>query len=269
MTYEATASFERELMENVSFTAEYTFRDQRNNFDTLGWNVARPYSAYNIPVVVNVPGPTGTGVTGQPITLYTYSPAYFGAAFTQDERENNPDGSDWYHGMEVGVTRRATSRGAFIVAYTLVKNHRYITNTFDTPNTLFFPIDETWVHGFTASGNYLLPYNIQLSAFLQNKTGVLGQRTVNFTGIPEIGSLTVPVEPYGSEYTGQINILDLRVGKRFSVGGGRHLQIDVNIYNFLNSSATTSATFLSGSAFGYATGVVPPRVARIGGTLTF
>jgi hypothetical protein len=52
----------------------------------------------------------------------------------QNERLNRPTGSDWYHAVEFGMTKRASSRGSAIVSMTIVKNHRWITNTFDTPN---------------------------------------------------------------------------------------------------------------------------------------
>jgi outer membrane receptor protein involved in Fe transport len=269
MTYEASASFERELVENLGFNAQYVYRSVRGNFDSAGWNVARPYNAWNVAVPRSDPGPSGTATGGTPVTIYTYSPAYAGASFVQAERLNNPNGTDWYHGIEVGLTKRASARGSLILAFTAVRNHRWITNTFDTPNTLAFPIDETWVESMTVSGNYLLPGNLQLAAFLQNKTGVLGQRTVTFTGIPQISSVTIRMEPYGAENAAAINILDLRLGKRFPLGRGRRIQIDLNVYNLLNSSAATAVSYLSGPTFGYATSVVPPRVARLGATYTF
>jgi hypothetical protein len=59
-------------------------------------------------------------------------------------------------------------------------------------------------------------------------------------------------------------VLDLRTSKQFGTGGGSHLEFDFDLFNLLNSSAQTALIYPSGPTFGYATDVVPPRVARIG-----
>jgi hypothetical protein len=64
-------------------------------------------------------------------------------------------------------------------------------------------------------------------------------------------------------------VLDLRVGKLFALKGGRQFQVDLNVYNLLNSGASTAVSYLSGPAFGYATSVLPPRVARLGEKFSF
>ena len=59
--------------------------------------------------------------------------------------------------------------------------------------------------------------------------------------------------------------------KEFPLGAGR-FGIDVDVFNALNSNAptsSTSSTFASGPAFGYATAVVPARIARIGARFRF
>jgi carboxypeptidase family protein len=272
MTTEATGSFERELRENLGLHAVYVFRRQTNNYDSAGWNVARPYSAYDIPVTRQDPGPDGklgTADDGGLITFYDYDPAYKGAAFVQNERINTSTSGDWYHAIEFGMTKRASARGSAIVSMTIVKNHRWITNTFDSPNANVFPLDETWTESATVSANYRLPGDIQVSGFMQNKTGVLGQRTYTFTGISQLNTLSVRMEPYGAEKGLAINILDLRVGKRFSMGRSRSLEVDFNVFNALNSNAPTAINFTSGPTFGYYTSIVPPRVARLGARFNF
>jgi outer membrane receptor protein involved in Fe transport len=110
---------------------------------------------------------------------------------------------------------------------------------------------------------------VQVSGFLQNKTGVLGQRTYTFTGLAQLNTLALRLEPYGAEKGPAISILDLRVGKRFSMGRSRWLEVDVNVFNALNSNAPTAINFASGPSFGYYTSIVPPRVARVGARFTF
>jgi hypothetical protein len=271
MTTEATTSFEQEVAENLGFHAVYVYRRQTGNFDTAGWNVARPTNAYSIPVTRQDPGPDGkVGTTddGGLVTFYDYTPDYVGAAFVKNERINTPQSGNWYHAIEFGATKRASSRAAAIVSVTLVKNHRWVTNTFDSPNANFFPLDETWSEAATISGNVRLPGDILVSGFLQNKTGIVGQRTYTFTGVPQLNTVTLRLEPFGAQKGPAINILDLRVGKRFTFGS-RSMEVNFNIFNALNSNAPTAINFASGPTFGYYTSVVPPRVARLGARFTF
>jgi hypothetical protein len=269
MTGEVTASVERELRDNLGFQALYVYQNQRDNFDLAGWNVLRPSSAWDIPITVLQPSPRGAvGSNSPPMTFYTYEPAYKGAAFVGNERLNNPSNS-WFHTFEVTVTKRASQRWAMIASVWAIKNHRWITNTFDNPNTNLFPLDQTWSYAATLSGSYRLPADVQLSGFLQSKTGVVGQRTYTFTGVPQLSTLTLPLESFGAEKGQALNVLDLRVAKGFSLWGTRRFEVQFDVFNSLNSSAPTAVSFISGPTFAYATSVLPPRVARIGARLSF
>jgi hypothetical protein len=269
MTDETTVSFERELRENLGFQVLYVYQNQRDNFDLSGWNVLRPYTAWDIPITVSEPGSNGAvGPNSPSITFYTYEPAYKGAAFVGQERLNTSNNS-WYHTMEFTVTKRAAQRWAMIASIWAIKNHRWITNTFDNPNANFFPLDETWTYAATVSGSYRLPVDVQVSGFLQSKTGVLGQRTYTFTGVPQLSTLTLPLESFGSEKGKALNVLDLRIAKGFSLGGTRRFEVRFDVFNTLNSSAPTAVSFISGPTFAYATSVLFPRVARLGARLSF
>jgi hypothetical protein len=64
------------------------------------------------------------------------------------------------------------------------------------------------------------------------------------------------------------NILNLRATKDFQLGG-RRFGVDFDVFNALNAATATAATFASGPTFGYVTGVVPARIARLGARFTF
>ena len=116
-----------------------------------------------------------------------------------------------------------------------------------------------------------------MSGFLQSKSGVQGQRTNIFRqadpdGGPAIannGNTTIRLEPYGSQRLSAYNILNFRANKDFRLSGGRRIGIDFDVFNLLNSATPTGADFASGITFGYATGVVPPLITRIGARFTF
>ena len=98
-----------------------------------------------------------------------------------------------------------------------------------------------------------------------------GQRTYIFRqvdpdggpAIAQNGNTTIRLEPYGRRLSPQ-NILNLRASKDLSLGHGRRLDVDVDIFNVLNAATPTSANFQSGPSFGYVTNVIPARIARLG-----
>jgi len=118
---------------------------------------------------------------------------------------------------------------------------------------------------------------VSLSGFLQSRNGVLGQRTYTFRqvdpdGGPPIaqnGNTTLRLEPYGNEKLPAQHILNFRASKDFALGGGRRLEIDLDVFNVFNAATPTGANFQSGPSFGYVTGVIPARIARLGARFRF
>jgi len=277
MAKEVTASFERELMQNTAFRALYVFKNRLDDFTTT--NILRPRSAYNVPLTRRDPGPDGvlnTGDDGGSKTIYDYDPAFRGAAFVGQQRQNSRN-SDNYQSMEFTLTKRTSGRWSLVGSYWMIKNHRWLTLIFDDPNKDHFALDDTWEYAATANGSYQLPGNVIISGYLQGKTGTVGQRTNVFRAVDpdggpplaQLGTVTLPLEPYGQRRGPSINILNLRASKRFSLGGARRLDIDFDVFNLLNSSTPTSITWASGPTFGYASNVLPARVARLGTKFSF
>jgi hypothetical protein len=130
------------------------------------------------------------------------------------------------------------------------------------------------------SGNYRLPWDVNVGAFLQSKIGVQGQRTNLFraadpdggTPLRQLSTVTLRLEPYGAQQGPAITILNMRASKVFSVAGTR-LEFDVEGFNLLNASTPTQVVFASGPTFGWFgttsasaadTGVLTARVMRVG-----
>ena len=277
--WEATASFERELAANTGLRLMYVHKlvsGAVNN--TLTSNVTinrlRPYGAWSVPITRRDPGPDGvlgTADDAGSVTLYDYTAAYRGAAFVNSQIVNATN-ADRYDSIEATLTKRFSSRWTGQVSYFAVKNHRWLSSVFNSPNDQFFPLDETWTWAGNISGSYRLPGDVTLSGFLQSKTGVLGQRTnifrqVDPDGGPSIaqnGNTTIRLEPYGNQALAAQNILNLRASKGLSIGGGRRFEIDLDVFNVLNAATPTGANFQSGPTFGFVTGVIPARIARLG-----
>jgi len=280
-TWETTVSFERELAANAGLRVMYVHKlvsGAINNTlpsnSTVTINTLRPFSAWSVPITRRDPGPDGilnTPDDAGSITLYDYTAAYRGAAFVSTQIVNATN-ADRYDAIEGTLTKRFSSRWTGQVSYFVVKNHRWLASVFNSPNDQFFPIDETWSWAGNVSGSYRLPGDVTVSGFLQSKNGLMGQRTYIFRqvdpdggpAIAQNGNTTIRVEPYGSRTLSAQNILNLRATKGFSIGGDRRFDFDFDVFNVLNAATPTNANFQSGPSFGYITGVIPARIARVG-----
>jgi len=283
-TWESTASFEREMAANLGLRVMYVYKtvsgsivNSTNNLVTI--NTLRPYEAWSVPITRRDPGPDGvlnTGDDAGSVTLFDYTAAYRGAAFVNSQIVNAPN-TDRYHAIEGTMTKRFSSRWNGQVSYFVVKNHRWISSVYTSPNDQFFPLDDTWTWAGNVSASYRLPGDISIAGFLQSKNGVLGQRTYIFRqadpdggpAIAQNGNTTIRLEPYGTRRLDAQNILNLRGSKDFSLGGSRRFEIDFDVFNVLNAATPTGANFQSGPSFGYVTGVIPARIARLGARFRF
>jgi hypothetical protein len=282
MTREATASFEREVASNLGVRALYVYKKVVDGYATT--NLARPASAYNIPLTRRDPGPDGvlnTADDGGSVTIYDYDAAFRGAAFVRNQLENS-DRDDKYQTVEFTVTKRSSGRWSAIASFWAVKYDAWLpdqTNPTikgtlipDDPNAAQNGRDETWKWAGNFSGSYLMPWGIQFGAFVQSKIGVQGQRTNIFRAadpdggraLAQLATVGLRMEPFGAQRGAAINVVNLRASKSFLFGGGHRIEFDADLFNLLNSSAPITLNFQSGPTFGYATSVVPPRIARLG-----
>jgi hypothetical protein len=272
MTTETTAGVERELAQNLGVRVLYVFKTITDQYATT--NVARPRTAYNIPLTRRDPGPDGTLNTaddGDRVTIYDYDPALRGNLFVRNELHNSPR-DDHYQTIEFSLTKRASGRWSAIASFWAIKNHAWLTRLPDDPNNDLFALDDTWKWAGNFSGTYQMPWGVQFGAFVQSKIGVRGQRTNIFRAVDpdggprlnQLSTVTLRLEPFGAQKGAAINIVNLRASKNFSFPGGHRVEFDFDLFNLLNSSSPITMEFRSGPTFGYATAVVPPRIARIG-----
>lgn len=276
MTTETTLGVEREVARNLGVRVLYVNKKVTDRFGTR--NVARPRSAYNIPLTRRDPGPDGalnTADDGGSVTIYDYDRAYFGANFVQNEQQNS-DRDDSFQTIEFTVTKRSSGRWGAMASFWAIKNDFWLSLFEDDPNNDLNARDQTWKWAGNVSGNYTLPFGIQLGAFMQSKVGIQGQRTNVFRAVDpdggprlnQLSTVTLRLDKPGAQKNPAIHVVNLRASKYFAVGGSR-VQFDFDLFNLFNASAPITANFQSGPSFGYATAVVPPRIARIGFRYTF
>ena len=281
-THELSASIERELVPNVALRGLYVYKKVVDEIRSRGFvNVARPYDVYNQVFTRRDPGPDGvldTGDDGGSVTLYDYDPAYRGADFVETQILNVPDDrTDSYQNVEIQLLKRPGTGGWYAdTAILFTKNHRWLTGFVANPNLENFRLDETWDTTFRLAGGYELPYAIRVSTLYQIISGLHNQRTNLFRrddpdggpSFPSSGSITVPVEEYGTQSLPTRHLMNLRFSKFVALGGTR-LRLDLDVYNLFNINTPYTATYRSGPTFGNFNRIAAPRVVRLGFNYTF
>jgi outer membrane receptor protein involved in Fe transport len=280
-TDESSIQFERQLISNLAVRVTGAYAHAVNQYRLA--NSLRPYGAYTIPIIVPDPGPDGKlgtpDDTGKTITYYDYPASLAGAAFQAPTIVNDALANQTFKTVEFAIAKRLSNRWQFNAAYTYTwKNIPLVPNvgggnspSFNTqdPNAQIFPADTTPEWTTRISGSYLFPYGLQVSGNLDSRSGAPLARTASFANGARVGTLTLRVEPIGSEYLPNINLLDLRVEKRIDVGKGKRLAVQLNIYNATNINVATAVTVQSGASYGLTTAIISPRIAELSLRFTF
>jgi Carboxypeptidase regulatory-like domain len=269
--YETSVRFDRQLVPNVGVGFGYVYNRHVNWYGSVGGsntvdgvNVGRPYAVWNVPVVLTDP------FDGRQVTLYTYPAAYRGAAFNQNQRLNAPsDRPDYYHSFEMTLNKRFSRRWNMSSSFWMTKSHEWVAANPSNPNDDAFPVRDYWTWEARADASYRLPADINVHGNLRAASGALGQRTQTFSDARlNQGTVTLRMEPYGSQEGPVVPITSLRVGKKFRTAGRYAVDVVFSVFNVTNSSAAVSTSYLSGT-FGRITDILPPRVARLGMEFSF
>lgn len=264
-TREFTIGVERELMADFGARLSYYYLRTSDLYENV--NVLRPYSVYTTALTRQDPG--SDGVAGTPddggiVTVYDYPAALRGSRFVGNQRTNrSPEQDNSNQVIEVAVTRRATGRWGLIGSFSAQKNHQWLSGIPASPNDEYFNLDETWDWQGRLTSNYDLPWNLSLSGMYVIFNGVQGQRTVLFRGIPSASTVTLRMEPYGTQSGPVRPLLNLRVAKAIAgVGTSGQLRLSLEILNALNSAAPWSISWLSGPTFGQVNQTDQARILR-------
>lgn len=281
---EFTLSLERQLMPNlgVRVTGIYS-----RNFNTLRLlDTSKPYGVYNIPITNPDPGPDGrvgtADDTGKFITYYDYPASLAGAKFQTPTLINDSNSDANYKSFEVAVSKRL-SKWQVMASYSATKTHvpfvpditgdaKGVWATSVTPNAEIFAADETWERQARIAGSYALPFDIQGSASFIYQTGEPWARTATFTGGQQIRSITLRVEPIGTQRTASVHLMTLRAEKSFRLMAKNKVSVQVQVYNVLNENYVSTRTSngapvvalttLSGPNYAKPLAIAYPRVAE-------
>jgi hypothetical protein len=242
-----------------------------NNYHNIQYQ--RPYNTW-----VPAAGNFVDGLTGAPVTVYTYPASEVGSSFNFLKAVNAlPGRSDTYHSIEVAATKRYSDRWTGAMSFWTTKNHVWlgtsgIADNPESPNDDLFAINNTWTWEARGNVTYNLPFDVSVSSSYRAQSGDQEQRTQTFSAPSSVlrqGNVTLRMGPYGEYHGPTVQIVAIKAAKRVPMGVGRALEFNFQVFNAFNSSGITSINRLTGSQFGNATGITSGRVARIGTSFTF
>lgn len=275
LTDEVTAGFAHELMPNLSVSATYMYRKDKN----LNWRIHRDISPSDYTGVTGVdPGPDGVRGTADDVgSLVFYEISAAKRTLSPNFITTRPGHSQDYRGLELTAHRRMSNRWQAVTSLTVgSQRENYEAGSFQDPQD----IDK--IHGtrIAASrpyvgkimGSYVLPRDITVSGFYQFLSGTPYARTVNsFSAIGRNlnqGNVAVLATERNSESLPTQHLLDLRVGYDLPVQKG-NISLVLDIFNALNKNTVTQITSLSGPAYNRVIDFVPPRILRFGARVRF
>ncbi len=270
-TDEITLVFERRIARSLSARAGYAYRRAYDLVQNV--NVARPYTAYTIPVVKIDPGPDGTAGTpddGRGLVVYDFDARYAGPGFEKIVAMNTPGNRATLQTIEATMSRHAGGEWHLLASCTAAHHAEWRNGVPQDPNTAsFFPWSEYWQWECKISGGYPLPFGVRVAALFTHTSGDAEARDVRLTGLKQAKSIVLPMQPIGAIRLPHQNLLNLRLEKRQRLGGHGNIAFQADLLNLANSSVPTAVITRSGPSYGRIVAVVPPRSLRLGAEYTF
>ncbi|MDE3156673.1 MAG: TonB-dependent receptor [Acidobacteriota bacterium] len=295
-TNEVILGIDRELMPDFRLSVTGTYRQERNQFGPI--NTAVTAASYT-PMTVVDPGPDGVVGTADDSTLTVYNQDPATLALTHLYYTNSAELNQDYKGIEITATKRLSHRWQMLAGYTYGKatqDNTYVgiyngSAALNDPNTLinskgatFFDRPQT----FKLTGSYLFPHGILFSANIRAQSGTPWSNT---SGAPfrvlrvklNQGNTVIFANAPGTVRTPAIKTMDIRLAKSFRLGNGT-LEASFDAYNLFNAATAYDWNPFTGvsrvtnpvtgvvntyPSFGLPTGLLGPRIMRLGISYTF
>jgi hypothetical protein len=273
----ATLGFEREMAANLAVRALYVYNRADRLFDQVFPN--RGINTYTVPFNTRYPA-TDPVNGGQPLTIMTYPASLKTDLGNQTEFVNRNGSPDYFNNLEFTITRRKAGKWSALGALSLTKNHKWLSTSGvfaanqsaaqpSAPHQRAFPFDQTWDYSVKAHFTYDFPHDVNVGVNYRYLAGTPAYATDQIAGVPQLGTVTIPVESYGTRRNPGLNVLDLRGAKNFMLGGNKRFVATIELFNVLNSDAATTVNYQYGATgtsrqFGYISAVIPPMIGRLG-----
>jgi hypothetical protein len=302
VTNEFSAWIERSLGGNVGARLGFILKQDRDGYQQE--NINRPRSAWNVPTTVTDIGPDGRAGTADDrtgIPAFALNPA--NAALPITQRVFNVAGfTADYKSIDASVNKRFSNKWSVVASFVETWTSEFGTSYFGTGSgnnvganaSLFgglagntaFPITpngaqdksefSTW--NFKVSGTFEPGYGIRLTPVWKMQQGYPYGRV--FTANAGSISQNFQAEPITAHRLETVKQVDIRAEKRFKLTGRVNFNVLFDVFNLLNANtelnirATTGTLTISETgavipAFGTPTTILPPRIARISGRLSW
>jgi hypothetical protein len=292
--WQASFGIAHQLMPGVGLEVAY-FRTSYGNFVVTDNTLVSPsdYDTFSVtaPKDERLPGGGGQTVTG----LYDLKPAKFG--LVQNIVKNAKDfgkQTEKYNGVEANLRGRLPKGGVLIggvsVGRTSTNNCEVLRNLPEAAinGTTITPLDNCsivppWAAGtqYRLSALYSLPGDVRVSGTYQNIGGVQTTASYVVNNAMVAGSLGRPlsgggnatrtldlIRPSSFYPEGRGNQIDFRISRRFELNHTR-IEPQFNLFNLTNSNDVVSLTTRYGPSWQNVTGVLPPRMVKLGVQIDF
>ncbi len=283
---EFTVGIEREVMRDMKLGVRYIRKRDRNMVEDVNMNyldmealsqgelVWTNFTSYDVVDPYN----------DQTVTFYGVTDTGIASAFYI----TNPSGLERnYDALEVTVNKRHSHRWQMAASYIYANaknltalNSGFTTSLFDNPNAMINAYGRDILvspHQVKIQASYSGPWGINASVYGSYFAGQPFTRTIrsNDLGLSlSQGTVTIYADEKGSLLRPNRANLDLRLSKVIDLPGrlgGIDLMLDV--FNIFNDNAATSLESVSSNpalfTFGNITGLVTPRMLRLGARWSF
>jgi len=301
VTNEYSAWIERSLGRSIGARVGFVLKQDRDGYAQDNQN--RPKSAWNVPTTVTDIGPDGRAGTGDErvVSAFALNPATPTAivnlvanreGFTAD-----------YKSVEAALTKRFSRKWSMVSSFITTWTSEFGTSYFGTgtgnnvaggslfgglANATGIPItpnglqDKTKfaVWNFKISGTYEPGYGIRLTPVWKSQQGYPYGRvfTASAGGINQ----NFMAESVTAHRLATVKQFDFRAEKRFKLSGRVNLNVLFDVFNVLNANTELNIRATTGTitilepnptvtipAYGTPTTILPPRIARISGRLSW
>ena len=284
-TREFVAGIQHELIANLAVGVDYIYRkyDRGSRSFSIGYD---PSSGKNLADLYNPTVQTHTDpVTGLSAPYYItctgcVRPSGLGSIIVTDPAYQI------YHGVDITMNKRFSNRWQGSVAITLQKNPGYLpAYTFTNPTGVNFSDGASTIARYLikANGAFQLPWDIMVSGNLNINDGATRTLSINgpgsvYGGVTATGAAstinygTLAFEVPGTTRFKPTSLLDLGAQKVINFRGGKNrLKLMADAFNIFNVNTILgySSSNRSLATFSAPNSIVPPRVFRIGASISF
>ncbi len=283
-TREIVGGIQHELISNLAVGVDYIYR--KYDRGTASFSVGyEPGSGKNLASLYTVAVPYKDATTGLTTTYYTVAPTTIVPSGLASTTVTNR-AYQIYKGVDFTLNKRFSNRWQANVAVTIQDNPGFLPEyTFTNPTNISYSDGASTIARYLikASGAYQLPWDIMLAGNLNINDGAT--RTLSITGpgavangVTSTGAAnsitysTLNFETAGTTRFKPTELLDLSAQKVINFRGGKNrLKIMLDAFNVFNVNTILgySSNNRSLTTFTAPNSIVPPRVFRIGGSISF